>query len=731
MNAQQMLAMGGFPDTAEGRQAFYNQYPDEASFHEKMKTGGSSGLAFPQQPTAGEFYAPQYTPNSPVGFYQNGGLAYPQQPPADMFFSGHPFTPEYARGGMPCMDCGGYMDDGGQASPFGYGQMPPAIGMAYGGSAKSFSKAMKKYFDDGGTASQGSTMEQNYLTDTNNLKRFIGGNVTNALSTEVYNQEQQQPVYDLGGEDTFNYGQADLLNAMQTGLDMSKQQRQYQKQKNMQNLMRGYALGGLPKHQTNGQVSPNYWNPNVLSNKGKKEAFEDYKKTYDWQDYEYANDILSYAQPSDFDRAYKEEYEHNLNAMYSGNKEITPEFLKQYEDSMAKSAKELEEAKIKQSEAKKKIPNWIPEYQQEHEYTWPQKKMGGLPKHQVPPGQVASGAERMFGQAPTFGKKTAPLYFGHTQGSTAANATSGSLNPELTAKGNQLAQDIHNFNPSGAGVQFTPEQMKYLQQHGYGQQQQNSVWNPGYKVRAKGWENSADGTKGNKWRSKGTSDSPFPTFGASGSYQAQGPGQGSFDMSHGLNAQQVADMNKYYEAHGMHMDYKQKNGLLGKWLGPKSYEMHIGSLNDHNQNNPAQSPTVPSSSNPSGGGFHPFDGMKKRMAERKYNRSADAMSDADAAQWDAENVTAADRQRLNPAMNRSQMNELNDLPVTNFNAYQQPGPTVRAYGGTPSVYFPHSYQEGGANEVENDNDADDAEYEYMTPEEIKAYMAAGGVIKYV
>jgi hypothetical protein len=722
MNAQQMLAMGGFPDTAEGRQAFYNQYPDEASFHKKMKTGGSSGLAFPQQPTAGEFYAPQYTPNSPVGFYKHGGLAYPQQPPADMFFSGHPFTPEYARGGMPCMDCGGYMDDGGQASPFGYGQMPPTIGMAYGGSAKSFSKAMKKHFADGGTAPQGSTMEQNYDADKIKLQAFIGGNVTNVLSTEEYNK----PVHDMGGENTFNYGQADQLEAMQTGLDMSEQQRQYQKQQSLSNLINSYALGGLPKHQTNGQVSSLYQHPNVLSNKGKKQAFEDYKNTFDWRDYDYANYNLRYAQPDLSDRLMNEEYEHNLNAMYRGNKEITLDFLKEYEDRSAMRAKEFEDAKIRQSEAKKKIPNWIPEYQQENEYTWPQKQMGGLPQAQM---GIASDAERMFGQAPSFGKKTSPLYFGHTQGSTAANATSGSLNPELIAQGNQLAQDIHNFNPSGAGVQFTPEQLRYLQQMSYGRQQQQGYgYNPGYRIKTKGFSNSADGTQGTSYKTRGTSDSPFPMFGS------QGPG--SFDMSRGLNAQQIADMNKYYNAHGMNMDYKEKNGFLGKLfgMGPRSIEMHLGSLNNPNQKNPAQSAqsaTAASSSNPSGGGFHPFDGMKKRMAERKYNRSADAMSDADAAQWDAENVTAADRQRLNPAMNRSQMNELSDLPVTNFNAYQQPGPTVRAYGGTPSVYLPHGYQEGGANEVENDNDADDAEYEYMTPEEIAEYISAGGQIKYV
>ena len=98
MKIKDILASVGLPNTAAGKKKFYEMYPDEDSY--KMAMGG------------------------PVSSIL-GGLGYPYG--------------LLEKGGMPCMDCGGYMDDGGQASPFGYGQMPPTIGMAYGGSAKSFS----------------------------------------------------------------------------------------------------------------------------------------------------------------------------------------------------------------------------------------------------------------------------------------------------------------------------------------------------------------------------------------------------------------------------------------------------------------------------------------------------------------------------------------------------------------------------------------------------------------
>ena len=98
MTTEQILKLGGFPNTKAGRKAFYKKYPTKESF--EMKFGG---IANPQAPTADEFFSNTFAPNTPRGFYAQGGvtdnIAYPMQPPADYFFSAYPFTPEYQGGG--------------------------------------------------------------------------------------------------------------------------------------------------------------------------------------------------------------------------------------------------------------------------------------------------------------------------------------------------------------------------------------------------------------------------------------------------------------------------------------------------------------------------------------------------------------------------------------------------------------------------------------------------------
>lgn len=89
------------------------------------KQGGVSTneLAYPQQPTANQFFSRGFIPQGPVGFYAFGGPAqpFPQAPPMDVMFSGAQWSPQYGYGGglpggsneMPCLECGGYMQDGG------------------------------------------------------------------------------------------------------------------------------------------------------------------------------------------------------------------------------------------------------------------------------------------------------------------------------------------------------------------------------------------------------------------------------------------------------------------------------------------------------------------------------------------------------------------------------------------------------------------------------------------
>ena len=82
------------------------------------KAGGinTNEIAFPQQPTAKQFYKKGFIPQGPVDFYEFGGNlpeAFPQLPPQVDFFSGTPWSPDLKHGGEPCMECGGYMKDGG------------------------------------------------------------------------------------------------------------------------------------------------------------------------------------------------------------------------------------------------------------------------------------------------------------------------------------------------------------------------------------------------------------------------------------------------------------------------------------------------------------------------------------------------------------------------------------------------------------------------------------------
>jgi len=78
----------------------------------KKKKNGGIPEAFPQQPTAQQFFERGFVPQGPVGFYKNGGSnlpeAFPQQVPANYFFAGAPWTPpQMMVGGEPCYECGG------------------------------------------------------------------------------------------------------------------------------------------------------------------------------------------------------------------------------------------------------------------------------------------------------------------------------------------------------------------------------------------------------------------------------------------------------------------------------------------------------------------------------------------------------------------------------------------------------------------------------------------------
>ena len=111
------------------------------------------GIAFPQQPTAGdtpreqqtEFYSPNWIPPGPVGFYDMGGatdgIAFPQQPEEEIYFSAFPWRPDYGVGGalpgganeMPCYSCGGGYQEGGFMTPQNMDQYPMMESGGYDG----------------------------------------------------------------------------------------------------------------------------------------------------------------------------------------------------------------------------------------------------------------------------------------------------------------------------------------------------------------------------------------------------------------------------------------------------------------------------------------------------------------------------------------------------------------------------------------------------------------------
>lgn len=138
------------------------------------KKGGinTNEIAFPQQPTAKQFYETGFIPQGPVGFYEFGGNlpeAFPQLPPQADFFSGTPWAPHLKQGGEPCMECGGYMKDGGnwiQKATKNMRKDHPCTGSKFGGKdcppgsrrynlAKTFRVMAKKQY--GGDTEEGAS----------------------------------------------------------------------------------------------------------------------------------------------------------------------------------------------------------------------------------------------------------------------------------------------------------------------------------------------------------------------------------------------------------------------------------------------------------------------------------------------------------------------------------------------------------------------------------------------
>ena len=170
-------------------------------YQKSRKDGGTlDEIAFPQQPTANHFYNSGWKPNTPFGFYEEGGLtdeiAFPQQP-VDAWIHAHtPYVPSYNVGGglpdgandMPCMNCGGYMQDGG-SSDGSANQYGGNVGMGNTylkqGGVKKLSRKQK-----GGSAA-GNTIDDYAKNMANTFMTNLQNNTLTNLQKEAEQAAQQ------------------------------------------------------------------------------------------------------------------------------------------------------------------------------------------------------------------------------------------------------------------------------------------------------------------------------------------------------------------------------------------------------------------------------------------------------------------------------------------------------------------------------------------------------------
>jgi len=231
MNAAQMLAAAGEPNTTAGRAKFHQRFTSKAAFdawyNSKKEYGGglTDGIAFPQQPDAssnkapyyekGGFFAPNVMPwNGPIGFYEHGGMtdeiAFPQQPTERINFSAFPWQPKYDMGGlpggsndMPCLECGGNMAYGGYMQPGGTTEMDQ--GQYTNGMAQDYMKSLADFNMSAQPMPMGNVQEAgyaNYGTEVNNNFNTLDMNAVDQMSSMQDRidalKNKQTSIFDLG-----------------------------------------------------------------------------------------------------------------------------------------------------------------------------------------------------------------------------------------------------------------------------------------------------------------------------------------------------------------------------------------------------------------------------------------------------------------------------------------------------------------------------------------------------
>jgi len=231
MNAAQMLAAAGEPNTTAGRAKFHQRFTSKAAFdawyNSKKEYGGglTDGIAFPQQPMASyayggasakQFFAPNYMPfNGPVGFYEHGGMtneiAFPQQPTERINFSAFPWQPKYDMGGlpggsndMPCLECGGNMAYGGYMQPGGYVQAPDADAYfaAQDAAANYPAQGTNINYDYSKVTNPNTALLNNYTADELNMMGAnlpVANPVQDARFKKINDYNKEHPIIPAGG----------------------------------------------------------------------------------------------------------------------------------------------------------------------------------------------------------------------------------------------------------------------------------------------------------------------------------------------------------------------------------------------------------------------------------------------------------------------------------------------------------------------------------------------------
>ena len=186
-------------------QEFYDIYPTQKDWAnaQQMKLGGLSGAPHNGQPTANEFFS--------YGSHYNDSVNVPMGNPYYAAEGGTPYyggpTRPYAYGGglpgganeydMPCMNCGGYMEEGGDYnSPTNYGSFN--VAMKNGGSLKKYQDVgevnpeLKAFLQQRNPANvkQMPPRVNNYEAQGNDLSKIFpikGRNQANTADSTIYN----------------------------------------------------------------------------------------------------------------------------------------------------------------------------------------------------------------------------------------------------------------------------------------------------------------------------------------------------------------------------------------------------------------------------------------------------------------------------------------------------------------------------------------------------------------